>query len=115
MNELTIVLKDGQPLYEQIYTFIKKAVISGEIPLKTKLPSTRTLALHLQVSRSTVNLAYEQLMSEGYIESIAGSGYYVAEIDGIIPGFSCSGMWGRANPFSPVVSPMRCLTGIFQC
>lgn len=84
MNELTIVLKDGQPLYEQIYTFIKKAVISGEIPLKTKLPSTRTLALHLQVSRSTVNLAYEQLMSEGYIESIAGSGYYVAEIEDLL-------------------------------
>ncbi len=81
MNELTIVLQNDQPLYEQIYTFIKKAVISGEIPFKTKLPSTRTLALHLQVSRSTVNLAYEQLMSEGYIESIAGSGYYVAEIE----------------------------------
>ena len=65
MNELTIVLRDGQPLYEQIYTFIKEAIINGEIPFKTKLPSTRTLALHLQVSRSTINLAYEQLMSEG--------------------------------------------------
>lgn len=84
MNELTIVLQDGQPLYEQIYTFIKEAIINGEIPFKTKLPSTRTLALHLQVSRSTINLAYEQLMSEGYIEAVAGSGYYVAEIEGLL-------------------------------
>ena len=84
MNELTIALQDGQPLYEQIYAFIKEAIIHGEIPFKTKLPSTRTLALHLQVSRSTVNLAYEQLMSEGYIESIAGSGYYVAEIEELL-------------------------------
>ncbi len=84
MNELTIVLRDGQPLYEQIYTFIKEAIINGEIPFKTKLPSTRTLALHLQVSRSTINLAYEQLMSEGYIEAVAGSGYYVAEIEELL-------------------------------
>lgn len=83
MNELTIVLQEDRPLYEQIYTFIKQAVINGDIPFKTKLPSTRILAQHLQVSRSTVNLAYEQLMSEGYIEAIPKSGYYVAEIDGL--------------------------------
>lgn len=86
MNELTIVLNpnSGEPLYEQIYAFIKKEIQGGHIPFQTKLPSTRTLSRYLQVSRSTVNLAYEQLMSEGYIEAVAGSGYYVAEIEQLL-------------------------------
>lgn len=43
-----------------------------------KLPSTRKLALELNLSRNTVIYAYEQLLAEGYLESKAGSGYYVA-------------------------------------
>ncbi len=50
--------------------------LSGE-----KLPSTRALAKHLEVSRSTVELAYEQLLSEGYIESAPYRGFFVAQID----------------------------------
>lgn len=46
-----------------------------------KLPSTRILASNLQISRSTVDLAYEQLVSEGYLESRPGSGYYVGQVE----------------------------------
>ena len=42
----------------------------GGFPQGKKLPSTRSLAKYLEVSRSTVELAYEQLESEGYIESL---------------------------------------------
>ncbi len=82
MYELTIDLdlNGKSPLYEQIYEFIKDEIKNGRIECKTKLPSTRALAEHLQVSRSTVDMAYNQLISEGYVESVPYKGYYVSEI-----------------------------------
>lgn len=83
MNELTISLDTHSriPLYEQIYDYIKTDIQSGRIPYGEKLPSTRFLSKHLEVSRSTVELAYEQLLSEGYIESVPYKGFFVAQID----------------------------------
>ncbi|MGN1164916.1 MAG: PLP-dependent aminotransferase family protein [Lachnospiraceae bacterium] len=83
MNELTINLKTDSkiPLYEQIYTYIKKDIQAGRISYGEKLPSTRALSRHLEVSRSTVELAYEQLLSEGFIEAAPYRGFYVAQID----------------------------------
>ncbi|MDO4451340.1 MAG: PLP-dependent aminotransferase family protein [Lachnospiraceae bacterium] len=83
MNELTIRLetKSQTPLYEQIYTYIKNDIQSGKIKCGDKLPSTRALAKHLEVSRSTVELAYEQLLAEGYVEAQAYRGFFVAKID----------------------------------
>ena len=63
-------IKNKSPLYEQIYQYIKSEIHTGMLPAKSKLPSTRALAQHLQISRSTVELAYEQLISEGYVETI---------------------------------------------
>ena len=85
MNELTINLKSGgkAPLYEQIYLYIKKDIQNGKIPYGEKLPSTRALSKHLEVSRSTVELAYEQLLSEGYIEAKPYKGFFVAQIEGM--------------------------------
>ena len=85
MNELSIHLDATIkiPLYEQIYQHIKKAIVEGQLKALEKLPSTRALSAHLQVSRSTVDLAYEQLLSEGYIESIPCKGYYICEIEGL--------------------------------
>ncbi len=82
MNELTMELQlnSGKPLYEQIYEYIKEDIRNGRLMCGIKLPSTRALAKHLNVSRSTVELAYEQLFSEGYIESEPCKGYFVAEI-----------------------------------
>lgn len=68
------------PLYEQIYQFIKEEIKNGRITSKTKLPSTRALSEHLEVSRSTIDMAYSQLVSEGYIESKPYRGYFVSEI-----------------------------------
>lgn len=68
------------PLYEQIYNYIKKNMEDGKISRGEKLPSTRFMAKYLQISRSTVELAYEQLRSEGYIESIPCKGYFICDI-----------------------------------
>ena len=72
--------ENHQHLYEQIYIYIKNEIREGKLPRGEKLPSSRALAEYLQVSRSTVCLAYEQLLSEGYVETKPYKGYYVCEI-----------------------------------
>ncbi len=83
MYELTMNLRTDKktPLYEQIYSFIKHDIQSGRIACGEKLPSTRALAKHLEVSRSTAALAYEQLLSEGFIESVPCRGFFAAQIE----------------------------------
>lgn len=83
MNELTLNIKSNSeiPLYEQIYQYIKTEIRDGRIGYGEKLPSTRALSKHLEVSRSTIELSYEQLVSEGYIETVPCRGYFVAQID----------------------------------
>lgn len=71
-------------LYEQIYQYIKREIQSEQLPYRSKLPSTRSLATHLSVSRNTVDMAYAQLLSEGYIESYPKRGYFVNEIKNLV-------------------------------
>ena len=89
MKELLIALQSGEtPLYEQIYLSIKRDIEDGKIPFGEKLPSTRLLAGNLNVSRFTVELAYEQLVSEGYIQARAGSGFFVCDLSNLFSGIS---------------------------
>lgn len=74
-------MESGKRLYVQIYEYIKSEIRGGRLLSGEKLPSTRILAGNLQVSRSTVDLAYEQLVSEGYLEARPGSGYYVGQVE----------------------------------
>ncbi|MGN0353908.1 MAG: PLP-dependent aminotransferase family protein [Muricoprocola sp.] len=85
MNELTISLdgNSAKPLYEQIYEYLKTEIQSGGLPCGVRLPSTRKLSQYLEVSRSTVNLAYEQLLSEGYIENRPCRGFFVNNVTGL--------------------------------
>lgn len=82
MKELWIDLQPDSPhaLYEQIYEYIRKDIADGKISPGEKLPSTRFMAKNLQISRSTVELAYEQLTAEGYIEPKPCAGYFVCDI-----------------------------------
>ncbi|NOT05372.1 MAG: PLP-dependent aminotransferase family protein [Anaerolineales bacterium] len=68
------------PLYQQIYTHLRTAILSGELKGGTKLPSTRALADELGVSRNTILNTYRQLTAEGYLESTEGSGTFVARV-----------------------------------
>ncbi len=70
----------AEPLYEQIYNTIKNYIMTGTLSNGTKLPSTRILSTTLNVSRNTVDTAYYQLLSEGFIESRPKSGFYVCDI-----------------------------------
>ncbi|KMN46216.1 MocR-like pyridoxine biosynthesis transcription factor PdxR [Bacillus paramycoides] len=86
MLELTpnLNMNSKKALYVQLYEYIKKEIKDGTIPAFTKLPAKRKLATHLQVSKNTVEAAYEQLLAEGYIESISRKGYFVCEIEQMI-------------------------------
>ena len=68
----------GTPLYRQLYERIRGAILAGQLSPGTRLPSTRALAAELGVSRSTAVLAYEQLLSEGYLASRVGQGTEVS-------------------------------------
>ena len=70
----------SQHLYEYLYHCIKTDIINGILPSGEKLPSKRSFAKNLGISTITVENAYEQLIAEGYIYSIAKKGYYVADI-----------------------------------
>lgn len=72
-------------MYEQIYQYIKDEIRKGNIRPEKQLPSSRELAKSLKVSRSTTQLAYEQLVSEGYLEAVPRKGYFAASLDGIFP------------------------------
>lgn len=69
---------DALPLYRQIYEALRKAILGGDFASKMRLPSTRSLAQNLGVSRITVINAYEQLFAEGYLEGKIGAGTFVA-------------------------------------
>lgn len=76
--EIVVSNKASRPLYEQIASQIKSAIISGELSAGEPIPSMRALAKSLQISVLTVQKAYETLQSEGFIETTAGKGCYVS-------------------------------------
>ena len=66
------------PLYRQLYEWFRKAILVGQLRPGQRVPSTRSLASELKVSRIPVLNAYEQLLAEGYFESFVGAGTCVA-------------------------------------
>ncbi len=69
-----------RPLYEQLYSEIKKDIVSGTLQKNTALSSLRVMEKELKVSRNTVDRAYQQLLAEGYIRAVQGSGYFIEDI-----------------------------------
>lgn len=84
--ELMIPLKPyGQkPMYEQIYQYMKEEIRTGSLGQGVRLPSTRVLAENLKVSRSTTQMAYDQLVAEGYIEAVPHRGYFVLGLEELV-------------------------------
>ncbi|MCE9941960.1 aminotransferase-like domain-containing protein, partial [Serratia liquefaciens] len=66
------------PLYLQIEEALRRAILSGVFVDGDKLPSTRTLAAKLAVSRLTVDNAYAELAAKGFLRQRRGSGAYVS-------------------------------------
>ncbi len=74
--ELAITLdnRSSEPLHRQLYEELRRAILSCRVKPGERVPSTRAMAASLGVSRATVTLGYEQLIAEGYLEAVTGSG-----------------------------------------
>ena len=70
-------------LYEHIYKCVKNDIVEGILKAGDKLPSKRSFAKNNGVSTITIQNAYDQLISEGYIYTKPKQGYYVADISDI--------------------------------
>jgi GntR family transcriptional regulator / MocR family aminotransferase len=68
---------NGLPLHRQLYAELRQIILSGGLAPGQRLPSTRSLASQLGLSRITVMDAFDQLVAEGYVEGRAGSGTFV--------------------------------------
>lgn len=66
-------------LQGQIREKLVSAMLSGQMPSGSPIPSTRTMAKRLKVSRNTVMLAYQALAADGYLKARERSGFYVAD------------------------------------
>ena len=76
---LTYTLNDTDgPKYLQLSKLIKADVESGKLKAGDRLPSKRTFARNSGVSTITVQNAYDQLISEGYVTAVEKKGYYVS-------------------------------------
>jgi len=77
---LSVDKRDARPAYAQLYRRIRELILAGTFKANERLPSTRGLASDLGLSRTTVNAAYDQLLSEGYIRARRGAGVYVTDL-----------------------------------
>lgn len=66
------------PLHQQLYNELRQAILSGRLQCTQKMPSSRALAKALAISRTTVLMSYDQLISEGYLRTVPASGTFVA-------------------------------------
>ncbi len=81
---LTYDMNAGEkPLYLQLYECIRGDILHGKLLSNEKMPSKRMLAKNLGVSTITVENAYDQLISEGYLFSLPKRGYFVSDISGL--------------------------------
>ena len=81
LNNFFVTNANTEPIYLQLYKYIKNEIINNNISANEKLPSIRLLSKELGFSKNTISAAYEQLVAEGYITSKDKSGYYVENLD----------------------------------
>src|SRR5215469_17008353 len=74
---------NAAPMYDQLSEWFRRAILDGRLRPGQRVPSTRSLAKELNISRVPVLSAYEQLYAEGYLETFVGAGTCVARA---IPG-----------------------------
>lgn len=72
--------RDSRPFYQQIKDNIRHLVISRAVNTNEKLPSVRELASSLAINPNTIQRAYRELETEGYIYTVPGKGSFVSEV-----------------------------------
>ena len=77
---LTLNYRDSRPIYEQIKDGLRKLIVTGALRPDEKLPSVRAMATDLAINPNTIQRAYGELESEGYIYSVPGKGSFAAPV-----------------------------------
>jgi GntR family transcriptional regulator / MocR family aminotransferase len=75
---ISLETKTQRPIYQQLYEWFRRAVLDNQLRPGQRVPSTRTIAAELKISRIPVSSAYDQLQAEGYFETFVGAGTCVA-------------------------------------
>lgn len=75
---ISLNYRDSRPIYEQIKDGLRKLIVTGAIKADDKIPSVRALATQLAINPNTIQRAYNDLESEGYIYSVPGKGSFAA-------------------------------------
>jgi GntR family transcriptional regulator len=76
--KLLISNASPDPIYEQICKQVRAQILSGDLLEGDALPSIRVLARELQISVITTKRAYDELIAEGFVDSVGGKGCFVA-------------------------------------
>jgi GntR family transcriptional regulator/MocR family aminotransferase len=76
--EVHISLVGRKDLTGEIYRQLRRAILDGRLPPGGRLPPTRELARRLSVSRTTVTVAYDRLLGEGFLTTRVGAGTFVS-------------------------------------
>mgnify|MGYP004630119985 CR=1 FL=1 len=76
--------KDRRPIYEQVVSKLEELMLLGVMKENESLPSVRSLAMELSINPNTIQKAYRDLESEGYLYTIAGRGTFVAKQEEIL-------------------------------
>ena len=77
---LTLNYRDSRPIYEQIKDGLRRMIVTGAMAQDEKLPSVRALATQLSINPNTIQRAYSQLETEGYVYTVSGRGTFVCEV-----------------------------------
>lgn len=73
---ITLNYRDSRPIYGQIKDGLRRLIITGAVAPDEKLPSVRAMAMDLAINPNTIQRAYGELESEGYLYSIPGKGSF---------------------------------------
>lgn len=79
---ISLNYRDSRPIYEQIRDGLRKLIVTGAMKPDEKLPSVRALATQLSINPNTIQRAYNELESEGYIYSVPGKGSFASADSG---------------------------------
>ena len=77
---ITINTRDPRPIYVQIKENLCRLILTGVLEEGERLPSVRELAGQLAINPNTIQRAYRELESEGFVYSMTGKGSFVAPL-----------------------------------
>lgn len=79
MIPINLNYRDPRPIYVQVKESLRQLIARGVLTPESKLPSVREIAGSLAINPNTIQRAYRELESEGFIYSVPGKGSFVSE------------------------------------